>query len=167
MLIISLPFDAEARVLEMLKTLWVLPIDIRLAAHANRLRFRARSYSFIGSVPMLDILDRPITDWDSVAKRVFDIVFSLRRAGPHLADHAGGRRGGEGRRPPGPIIFRQKRHGFNNEEIDVYKFRSMYTGHVRSEGARAGDARAMPASRPSAGSSARPRSTSCRSSSTC
>ena len=27
----------------------------------------------------------------------------------------------------GPVLFKQKRHGFNNEEIDVYKFRSMYT----------------------------------------
>jgi exopolysaccharide biosynthesis polyprenyl glycosylphosphotransferase len=27
----------------------------------------------------------------------------------------------------GPVLFRQKRHGFNNELIDVYKFRSMYT----------------------------------------
>jgi len=26
----------------------------------------------------------------------------------------------------GPILFRQKRHGFNNEVIEVYKFRSMY-----------------------------------------
>mgnify|MGYP000399698745 CR=1 FL=1 len=26
---------------------------------------------------------------------------------------------------PGPIFFRQRRHGFNNEEILVWKFRSM------------------------------------------
>jgi lipopolysaccharide/colanic/teichoic acid biosynthesis glycosyltransferase len=26
---------------------------------------------------------------------------------------------------PGPILFRQRRHGFNNEEIVVWKFRSM------------------------------------------
>ncbi|MEM0898670.1 MAG: polysaccharide biosynthesis glycosyltransferase UppE, partial [Pseudomonadota bacterium] len=27
----------------------------------------------------------------------------------------------------GPVIFKQKRHGFNNEKINVFKFRSMYT----------------------------------------
>ena len=27
---------------------------------------------------------------------------------------------------PGPVLFRQKRFGFNNERIDVYKFRSLY-----------------------------------------
>ena len=77
MLIVSLPLTAESRVLSLLKKLWVLPVDIRLSAHTNQLRFRPRAYSFIGSVPMLDIFDRPINDWDSVAKRAFDIVFSL------------------------------------------------------------------------------------------
>ena len=28
---------------------------------------------------------------------------------------------------PGPVLFRQKRYGFNNELIEVLKFRSMYT----------------------------------------
>ena len=27
----------------------------------------------------------------------------------------------------GPVFFKQKRHGFNNELIEVYKFRSLYT----------------------------------------
>jgi len=27
----------------------------------------------------------------------------------------------------GPVFFKQKRHGFNNDEIEVYKFRSLYT----------------------------------------
>src|SRR5690606_9862046 len=77
MLIVSLPITAEKRVLSMLKKLWVLPVDIRLSAHSAELHFRPRAYSYIGSVPMLDIFDRPIHDWDSVAKRAFDIFFSL------------------------------------------------------------------------------------------
>lgn len=41
MLIVSLPISAEERVLELLKKLWVLPVDIRLSALSNHLRFRA------------------------------------------------------------------------------------------------------------------------------
>lgn len=125
MLIVSLPLDAEDRVLKMLKKLWVLPVDIRLSAHSNKLRFRPRTYSFIGSVPMLDIFDRPIRDWDSVAKRAFDIVFSLigiAAFSPFMLATAIAIKLDS----KGPVLFKQKRHGFNNEEIWVYKFRSMY-----------------------------------------
>ncbi|MFX8891468.1 sugar transferase, partial [Acinetobacter baumannii] len=27
---------------------------------------------------------------------------------------------------PGPVLFLQKRYGFNNERIDVFKFRSLF-----------------------------------------
>jgi Undecaprenyl-phosphate glucose phosphotransferase len=126
MLIISLPLTAEARILYLLKKLWVLPLDIRLAAHANKLHFRPRAYSHVGSVPMLDIFDKPIRDWDSVAKRVFDVFFSLVAiallwpvmVGTAIAIKLNS---------PGPAFFVQKRHGFNNETINVLKFRSMYT----------------------------------------
>src|SRR6185312_4286005 len=128
MLIVSLPMTAETRVLSMLKKLWVLPVDIRLSAHSNRLRFRPRAYSFIGSVPMLDIFDKPINDWDSVAKRAFDIAFSLIGIvvfSPVMIAAAIAIKLDS----KGPVIFRQKRHGFNNEVIEVFKFRSMYTEH--------------------------------------
>ena len=149
MLIVSLPFDAEDRVLAMLKKLWVLPVDIRLSAHAKQLRFRPRTYSFIGAVPMLDVFDKPIQDWDSVAKRAFDIVFSLIgiillspiMIGAAIAVKATSK---------GPIIFKQVRQGFNNEPIEVYKFRSMYTD-MCDQTARAavtkGDPRVTPVGR--------------------
>ncbi|RLQ87323.1 undecaprenyl-phosphate glucose phosphotransferase [Notoacmeibacter ruber] len=125
MLIVTLPLVAERRVLSMLKKLWVLPVDIRLASHSNALQFRPRSYTYLGDVPTLAIFDRPITDWNNVAKRIFDIVFSL--AGlilfsPIMIATAIAIKLDS----PGPVLFMQKRHGFNNEEINVFKFRSMY-----------------------------------------
>ncbi|MGH8733696.1 MAG: hypothetical protein ACREVB_08450, partial [Burkholderiales bacterium] len=74
LVIFSLPISAESRILQMLKKLWVLPVDIRLAAHANKLRFRPRAYSYIGNIPVLDVLDKPITDWDVVMKWLFDRI---------------------------------------------------------------------------------------------
>lgn len=126
LMIVTLPITAEARVLAMLRKLWVLPIDIRLSAHANQLRFRPRAYSYIGSVPMLDVFDRPITNWDKVAKRAFDILFSLLGIiifSPIMLATAIAIKLDS----PGPVIFRQQRYGFNNRIIEVLKFRSMYT----------------------------------------
>jgi len=149
MLIIALPMTAEKRILDLLRKLWILPVDIRIAAHASKLRFRPRSYSHVGKMAMLDVFDKPITDWDSVAKRAFDIFFSLVAIallwpvmlGAAIAVKLSSK---------GPIIFKQKRHGFNNEIINVYKFRSMYTDQGDPTAARAvtkGDPRVTPVGR--------------------
>jgi Undecaprenyl-phosphate glucose phosphotransferase len=125
LVIFALPITAEARLLQMLRKLWVLPIDIRLSAHTNKLRFRPRSYSYIGSVPVLDVFDKPIADWDVVMKWAFDKVvgaLALIALSPVMALTALAVKLDS----KGPVLFKQKRHGFNNELIEVFKFRSMY-----------------------------------------
>ncbi len=125
LVLFALPISAETRILEMLKKLWVLPVDIRLSAHTNKLRFRPRSYSYLGSVPTLDVFEAPITDWDLVMKWLFDRVVGgliLLAALPVMGLVALAVKLDS----PGPVLFRQKRFGFNNERIDVYKFRSLY-----------------------------------------
>jgi Undecaprenyl-phosphate glucose phosphotransferase len=125
LVLFALPISAETRILEMLKKLWVLPVDIRLSAHTNKLRFRPRSYSYLGKVPTLDVFEAPITDWDLVMKWLFDHVVGslvLLAALPVMALVALAIKLDS----PGPALFRQKRFGFNNERIDVYKFRSLY-----------------------------------------
>src|SRR5437763_9471230 len=122
LVLFALPISAETRILEMLKKLWVLPVDIRLSAHTNKLRFRPRSYSYLGAVPVLDVFDRPITDWDVVMKWLFDRIvggLALIALSPLMLlvalliklDSKG------------PVFFKQRRHGFNNELVEVYKFR--------------------------------------------
>jgi Undecaprenyl-phosphate glucose phosphotransferase len=125
LVIFSLPISAETRILQMLKKLWVLPVDIRLAAHTNKLLFRPRSYSYIGAMPMIDVADRPIADWDVVMKWLFDKLIGgliLLCALPVMALIALAIKLDS----RGPVLFRQKRYGFNNDLIEVYKFRSMY-----------------------------------------
>jgi Undecaprenyl-phosphate glucose phosphotransferase len=125
LVIFSLPISAENRILQMLRKLWVLPVDIRLSAHSNQLRFRPRSYSYIGAVPVLDLFDRPIADWDVVMKWLFDKIvggLALLAALPVMAAVAIAIKLDS----RGPVLFKQKRYGFNNDLIEVYKFRSMY-----------------------------------------
>ncbi|MDC7789450.1 undecaprenyl-phosphate glucose phosphotransferase [Rhodoplanes sp. TEM] len=128
LILVSLPLTAEERVLQMARKLWVLPVDVRLAAHMNRLRFRPRAYSYIGNIPVLDIFDKPIADWNLVIKSVFDrvaaflilLAISPVMIATALAIKLDSR---------GPVFFRQRRLGFNNEVIEVFKFRSLYHEH--------------------------------------
>ena len=126
LVIFTLPISAEQRLLTMLRKLWVLPVDIRLAAHMNKLRFRPRAYSYIGKVPVIDLFDKPLAEWDIVLKTVFDRVVGalalLAFAPVMLAVALAVKLDSKG-----PALFRQKRYGFNNELIEVFKFRSMYT----------------------------------------
>lgn len=124
LVIFTLPISAEQRLLTMLRKLWVLPIDIRLSAHRSKLRFRPRSYSYLGAVPVLDVFDRPIADWDVVVKWLFDKIvgsLALIALSPVMLVTAIAVKLDS----KGPILFRQKRYGFNNEAIEVLKFRSL------------------------------------------
>ena len=126
LVIVSMPLSAEKRVLEMLRQLWVLPVDIRLSAHMSQLRFTSKAYSYVGSVPVFDMADRPISDWNLVFKWAFDklvALVALILLSPIMLATAIAIK----LESKGPVIFKQKRHGFNNELIEIYKFRSMYT----------------------------------------
>jgi Undecaprenyl-phosphate glucose phosphotransferase len=135
LIIFALPITAEARIQAILRKLWVLPIDIRLAAHANRLKLRPRAYSYIGRAPMLDIFDKPLRDWDLVLKSAFDRIvgaFALIALSPVMIAAAIAVK----LESKGPVLFRQKRYGFNNEVIEIFKFRSMYVEQLDAEARR-------------------------------
>jgi Undecaprenyl-phosphate glucose phosphotransferase len=125
LLLVTFPISAENRLLHVLRKLWVLPVDIRLSAHTQRLRYRPRAYSHIGHVAFLDLFDRPIAGWDALIKSTSDKMIALMAivvlapllAAVWLAVRLDSK---------GPAIFKQKRYGFNNELIEVYKFRSMH-----------------------------------------
>lgn len=143
LVLVSMPLSAERRVIEMLNQLWVLPVDIRLSAHMSKLRFTPRAYSYVGGVPVFDMADRPISDWNLVFKWVFDKVVALVALvllSPVMVATAIAIKLDS----PGPVFFKQRRHGFNNQLIEMYKFRSMRTDLLDSDATKLvtkGDAR--------------------------
>ncbi len=149
LLIIALPLSAEARIMAMLKTLWVLPLDIRIAAHADGLKFRPRTVARAAAPDMVNVFDKPIRDWDGVAKRIFDLfftIFALSLLWPVFIASAIAVKATS----KGPVFFVQKRHGLNNEVINVFKFRSMYTNLADQTARQAvtkGDPRVTPVGR--------------------
>lgn len=126
LIIVTLPSSAEERILMLMKKLWTLPIDVRIAAHQSKLRLRPRAYTYIGDVPFLAVFDKPLSDWGWAIKDIEDrviAVLALIMLSPVMLAVAIAVKWTS----KGPVLFRQKRHGFNNQLIDVYKFRSMYT----------------------------------------
>ena len=124
--IVALPLSAEDRLTTVVNRLSVLPADIKMPARATALRFSPRTYSHVGSVAMIDLYDKPIADWGTISKWLFDKVvgtLALIFLAPVMALVALAVKYDS----RGPVLFRQKRYGFNNELIEVYKFRSMYT----------------------------------------
>jgi Undecaprenyl-phosphate glucose phosphotransferase len=125
LIIVTLPPTAEERILQLMKKLWELPIDIRISAHQSKLRLRPRAYSYIGDVPFLAVFDKPLSDWGWAVKEIEDRVIAaiaIVLLAPVMIAVAIAVK----TTSKGPVIFRQKRHGFNNQLIEVYKFRSMY-----------------------------------------
>jgi Undecaprenyl-phosphate glucose phosphotransferase len=135
LLIVTVPARAEERLMQILTKLFTLPVDVRVSALNSKLRLSSRAYNFIGRVPMLAVMDKPLSDWDRVLKNIEDRVIGallLLLASPvmaliAIAVHLDSK---------GPILFRQKRYGFNNELIEVLKFRSLYVDKQDATGSK-------------------------------
>lgn len=98
--------------------------------------------NLLGTVPVLTLWQRPFRDMNQVVKRAEDLMLSglaLAILSPVLLVTALLIRLSS----PGPILFVQPRTGFNNETINVFKFRTMYT-HMSDLGARQTTTRADP-----------------------
>lgn len=126
LIIVTLPPAAEERILHLMKKLWVLPIDVRISAHQSKLRLRPRAYTYIGDVPFLAVFDKPLSDWGWALKEIEDRVIAVAALvllSPVMLAVACAVK----LTSKGPVFFKQKRQGFNNQLVEVYKFRSMFT----------------------------------------
>lgn len=125
LLIVTIPPSAEQRLLQILDKVWVLSVDVKLSALNSKLRLHKNAYSYLGSLPMLPIFDKPLNDWERVVKNIEDKVLGaifLLLSLPIMAAVAIAIKLDS----KGPVFFKQNRFGLNNELIKVYKFRSMY-----------------------------------------
>ena len=124
MLIVTLPLSAERRIRQILKAVEVLPLDVRLSAFSSDPGFRRRRNDFAHG-GLIDVMSRPMRAGERAAKRVVDVLGALGALvllAPVLAATAAAIRLDS----PGPILFRQPRHGYNHRPIEIWKFRSMY-----------------------------------------
>ncbi len=142
-ILIALPWGADERLMTIAHMLSVLPADIRLSPEFVGADFFHRRASFQYGVPMLSIFDTPVAGWPALLKTAMDFTLGslfLLMALPVMTVIAIAIKLDS----PGPILFRQKRCGFNNQLIDVFKFRTMYvdkTDHDADRLVQPGDPR--------------------------
>ncbi len=123
--IIAMPWAEEERIAGAISKLRELPVNIYLGTDliGYRAQFR-KPPSHFGAAPLYQVVGKPVAGWDAVIKAVEDYVLAtliLIPIAPLLLLIAIGVWIDSGR----PILFRQKRLGFNNEEFEVLKFRTM------------------------------------------
>jgi Undecaprenyl-phosphate glucose phosphotransferase len=136
-IVLTVNAAGPARTAELIERLRVLPNDLCLFLDADDARSRAATLSWLSRATGGG------REGPALAKRAQDLILGtalLVLATPVMLATALAVRLDS----PGPVLFRQRRHGFNNEEILVWKFRSMRSDATDAAGARqvsAGDPR--------------------------
>jgi Undecaprenyl-phosphate glucose phosphotransferase len=115
---------AEKRVRELNARLGALPHEITLLVEPNGPAETRSALDRLAAAPLADVQGPVDDDRRAFNKRLQDLIvglIALLLLTPVMALLAIAIRLDS----PGPIFFRQRRHGFNHEEIVVWKFRSM------------------------------------------
>ncbi len=122
--VITVTSTAQARVRGLVERLRVLPNEITLFVDLGGEAGPNAVLERLADIPLAQISGARVDDRRALIKRVQDLVIgsvALVLAAPIMAGVALAIRLDS----PGPVLFRQRRQGFNNEEIVVWKFRSM------------------------------------------
>ncbi|MEO1189177.1 MAG: exopolysaccharide biosynthesis polyprenyl glycosylphosphotransferase, partial [Pseudomonadota bacterium] len=122
--VVTVTSDARDRVRDMVERLRILPQRVVLLLDLEGFDPETESLAEIAHSPAAYVSGQPHDARRAISKRIFDFVIAtglLIILSPFLAALALAIK----LESPGPAIFRQKRHGFNNQIIKVWKFRSM------------------------------------------
>jgi polysaccharide biosynthesis protein PslA len=122
-IVIAVPSAAQARIRDLIGRLKVLPNPVTLFIDIEG-DLTGESIARLADTPLAYLSGKPNDEARAALKRLQDLFIgsvALLFALPVMALIAVAVRLDS----PGPIFFRQRRHGFNNEEIVVWKFRTM------------------------------------------
>ena len=126
-IIVALPQAADRRLAEITRELDQLPVTVHAVTHFSSDLVTGHSthaVSNLGPVGLINVKERPLSDWAPIVKRAEDVLISatfLVLALPVMCLIAIAIK----TTSRGPVLFRQRRHGLNQKVIEVLKFRSM------------------------------------------
>jgi Undecaprenyl-phosphate glucose phosphotransferase len=122
---VALPWSEAYRIEEVLDAVRVVPANVHLGPQTLGLGLAERKFADLDGIPVVSVATKPVSGWGLFLKWMLDksvAVVALTLLSPLLIAVAVAIRLDS----PGPIFFRQKRYGFNNKLIGVFKFRTMY-----------------------------------------
>lgn len=125
-IVICLPWSENERIHAFLEGLAVIPAATHLAPDQNWNWTRHPVLARVGIMHTIRLARAPLTLKDRILKRAFDFAAAsamLVIAAPALLFIAALIKLDSS----GPVLFRQRRHGFNQSEFRVFKFRTMTT----------------------------------------
>ena len=123
--VLLMPAEGQLqRTLDLMPFFSQLPASIHVIPRAVLEMFGTARPGKLGTSVTIQVVARPLAPFDLFLKRAFDLIVAL--AGllllsPMLLIVAAAIKLDS----PGPILFRQTRHGFNNGSIRIFKFRTM------------------------------------------
>ena len=122
---IAVPWNEDGTVTRVVEELKQLPVNVYMAMDLAGFRLEFRPVlGQLNQLPLFEIVQRPISGWHYFLKRVEDFVLAsvlIVVAAPLMLLIAAAIKLDS----RGPVFFMQKRLGFNNEEFEIYKFRTM------------------------------------------
>jgi len=124
LIVVTVDPAATVRVRQIMNKLSVLPNPVKMMVEQDDETGRVAAVAQLADAPLAPLVLDADPGRKAISKRAQDLIIGsmmLLVALPLLALAALAVRLDS----PGPIFFRQHRHGFNNEEILVWKFRSM------------------------------------------
>ncbi|BCQ63747.1 hypothetical protein PBOI14_54970 [Pseudomonas sp. Boi14] len=154
--LVALPWSAENRMAYVIRELRRLPVNVLLVPDMVAFRHAHNRITEVANLPMFNASEVPLRGWSPFFKRLEDMVLSsiaLVLLSPVMLLVALAIKLDSS----GPVLFKQKRYGYNNRLIEVYKFRSMHQ-HMADAHAEKQTTRATRASPGSGASFARPAS---------
>lgn len=125
--ILALPPQAHERLNQVVSMLHDLPVHVRIVPDYFSLALYRATADDFGGIPMINLRDPALNDYQRLVKRVFDLavggVLTLLLL-PVMGAAALAIKLGS----PGPALFRQKRVGENGCLFEMFKLRSMVVG---------------------------------------
>jgi putative colanic acid biosynthesis UDP-glucose lipid carrier transferase len=122
--VVALPATMGAALEKVLQEVQILPVDVQVLPDFGGAKIPVRYIQRVADLPVITSISKPVSEWGAFLKIAEDFIIGascLVLFAPAMAIIAIAIK----LDTQGPVFFRQRRHGYNHQVIEVLKFRTM------------------------------------------